>query len=84
MAPKCAWRVTRDINDYSITSGNERVASYIIARSNAKLIAAAPELLAALKALRANVNQDLSGWWTESTANFMQQADAAIARAEGK
>jgi len=51
---------------------------------NANLIAAAPELLAALKALRKNVDTDLSGWWTESTSNFVQQADAAIAKAEGR
>ena len=52
--------------------------------ANARLIAAAPDLLDALKALRANVDKDMSGFWTESTANFMQQADAAIAKAEGQ
>lgn len=51
---------------------------------NADTMAAAPELLAALKALRNNVDRDLSGFWTESTSNFMQQADAAIAKAEGR
>ena len=53
-------------------------------KANATVRAAAPDLLAALKALRNNVDSDLSGWWTESTANFMQQADAAIAKAEGR
>jgi hypothetical protein len=45
---------------------------------------AAPELLGALKALRNNVERDLSGYWTESTSNVMQQADAAIDQAEGR
>lgn len=54
-------------------------------RTKAETIrAAAPELLEALKALRQNVDKDLSGYWTESTSNFMQQADAAIAKAEGR
>lgn len=52
--------------------------------ANARLMAAAPDLLAALTALRDNVEADLSGWWTESTSNFMQQADAAIAKADGQ
>lgn len=38
----------------------------------------------ALKALRDNVENDMSGYWTESTANLMQQADEAIAKAEGR
>lgn len=39
----------------------------------------------ALKALRDNVENDLSGFWTESTSNVMQQADDALAKAaEGK
>ncbi len=49
--------------------------------ANARLIAAAPELLAALVDLANNVETDLSGYWTESTSNFMQQARAAIAKA---
>lgn len=53
-------------------------------QADAALIAAAPDLLDALKALRKNVDVDLSGYWTESTSNFMQQADAAIAKAEGR
>jgi hypothetical protein len=38
----------------------------------------------ALRALRDNVERDLSGFWTESTSNVMQQADEAIAKVEGK
>ncbi len=41
------------------------------------------ELLAALLQLAQNVNTDLHGYWTESTANYMQQAEQAIARAKG-
>lgn len=52
--------------------------------ANASLIAAAPELLRALKELRDNVERDMSGYWTESTSNLMQQADAVIASAEGR
>lgn len=51
--------------------------------ANARLIAAAPDLLEALKALHRNVDMDLCGFWKESTSNFMQQAEAAIAKAEG-
>lgn len=40
-----------------------------------------PELRDALTALADNVDQDLSGYWTESTANLMQQARALIAQA---
>jgi lactam utilization protein B len=39
------------------------------------------DLIAALKALRQNVDRDLSGYWTESTSNVMQQADAALRKA---
>lgn len=35
-------------------------------------------LVRALRDLRNNVERDLSGWWTESTSNFMQQADEAL------
>ncbi len=48
-----------------------------------RLNAAAPDLLRALRDLRKNVDTDLHGYWTESTDNFMQQADAAILKAEG-
>lgn len=44
----------------------------------------AVELLQALKDLAQNVDDDLSGFWTESTANRMQQAEQAILRAEGR
>lgn len=52
--------------------------------ANGHLIAAAPDLLKALKDLCRNVDADLSGFWTESTSNFMQQAEAAISKAEGR
>lgn len=45
-------------------------------------VVASDEVLAALKALRQNVDRDLSGFWTEGTANVMQQADAAIKKAK--
>lgn len=81
---KLKWHVEHDANDYSICEGNRRVAGYIVERKAARILAAAPDLLDALKALRKNVNTDLSGYWTESTSNFIQQADAAIKKAEGK
>lgn len=52
--------------------------------ANKQLVVASPDLLEALKALHANVDGDLSGYWAESTSNFMQQAEAAIAKAEGR
>lgn len=49
-------------------------------KANATLIAAAPQTLKALKALRAAV-QGISGYWTESVDTAMQQADHAIKQA---
>lgn len=46
--------------------------------------AVAAELLKTLKALREHVDEDFSGYWTETTSNLMQMADAAIAKAEGR
>lgn len=48
------------------------------------LAAVNTDLLTALKDLHGNIERDLSGYWTESTSNFMQQAEAAIAKAEGR
>lgn len=77
------WNVQADTNDYSVVCGHERVAGYITSLRRANLIAASPMLLDALKALRHNVDTDLSGFWTESTSNFIQMADEAIAKASG-
>lgn len=77
------WRVERNINDYGIVRGNQQIAGYIVSKKDAILMAAAPELLKALKDLRKNVDADMSGYWTESTSNFMQQAEAVIAKVEG-
>jgi hypothetical protein len=77
------WTIERDANDYSVVEGNRRVAGYIVERKAARIMAAAPDLLEALMALHANV-EELSGFWNESTSNFMQQAEAAIAKAKGK
>lgn len=48
--------------------------------ADACLIAAAPETLKALKALRAAV-QGISGYWDEAVDTAMQQADHAIKHA---
>lgn len=54
-------------------------ACQVINPANPQAVAEAlPELVQALRDLYANVDRDLSGWWTESTANRMQQAEAAI------
>jgi hypothetical protein len=47
----------------------------------ARLFAASPDLLIALKNLRAEI-EAISGYWTEGLDNFAMQADAAIAKAE--
>lgn len=53
------------------------------ALSNARLIAAAPELLNALVELLAHAAK--RGWWLESHAvEVMNEARAAIAKAEGR
>lgn len=44
---------------------------------------AAPDMLAALKAMRGELDE-MSGYWTEGMANFAQQADLAIDKAEGR
>lgn len=72
------YRVRHKVNDDFTADIGE-----VWHKANASLIAAAPDLLAALKALYRNVDRDLSGYWTESTSNFMQQAEAAIRKAEG-
>ena len=50
---------------------------------NKRLIEAAGAMLEALRDLVRNVDEDMDGYWTESTSNFMQQAEAALALAEG-
>ena len=53
------------------------------AKANARLIAAAPDLLAALKALRdANGSNNFSGWH-ENFHDAIKMALAAIDKAEG-
>lgn len=47
--------------------------------SHPMLRTATGDVLKALRDLRNNVERDLSGYWTESTANLMQQADEALA-----
>lgn len=77
---KMDWHVEHDANDYSVNEGNRRIAGYIVEKRAAYILAAAPDLLEALKVLHANV-EELSGFWNESTSNFMQMAEAAIAKA---
>lgn len=50
---------------------------------NARLIAAAPELLEALRFLLSKV-EDMSGYWTEDTDHAVSDAQKAIAKAEDK
>lgn len=50
--------------------------------ADAALIAAAPDLLAALKALVADV-RSIEGYWTEGTDDLIRVAEAAIVKAEG-
>lgn len=55
-----------------------------VARANARLIAAAPDLLAALKAVTQHAIYDPEGSLTrEEFDALMAQADAAVAKAEG-
>jgi hypothetical protein len=64
----------------------QRIATFYIANdsaesfANASLVAAAPELLAALKA----VQSQCAGHCDEFSGNVWRIADAAIARAEGR
>ena len=57
-------------------------------RANAHLIAAAPDLLAALKVMLANeialAESGDAGFWDPETTDHVKQARAAIAKAEGK
>lgn len=50
--------------------------------AHARLIAAAPDLLAALVAVRGELDQ-MIGQWTERMDTLAQMADAAIAKAKG-
>lgn len=51
----------------------------LVARANA-----APELLRVLKAIRAELDGPVSGWWAGGMADLAMSADAVIAKAEGK
>ena len=53
------------------------------AEANARLIAAAPELLEALKTLD-NIERGMQGWHEDAKANVWARARAAIAKAEGR
>lgn len=53
------------------------------AEANALLIAAAPDLLEALRFLLSKVD-DLSGYWKEDTDHAVRDAQEAIAKAEGR
>ena len=52
-------------------------------KANARLIAAAPELLEALKTLD-NIERGMQGWHEDAKANVWARARAAIAKAEGR
>lgn len=57
------------------------------AQANARLIAAAPKLLKALKLLKSDCKMALSSNWNRSDEGFvamLEVAEAAIAKAEGK
>ena len=71
----------------------ERVSSHRHQPANARLIAAAPELLAALRRMREVFEQLADGDWRELDATYVDQliesdgllgCDQAIAKAEGR
>lgn len=49
------WSIDQGVNDYFIMASNGRVCGYIERKADADLIAAAPEMLTALRGLRAEV-----------------------------
>jgi hypothetical protein len=76
-----------DIGYANPTDGADEATVYPVAE-NARLMAAAPDLLAALKALTDSytrlVNSGDCGFWDPETETPIQDARAAIAKAEGR
>ncbi len=72
--------VTETTDIIAETFGRSGVATYHDAEANARLIAAAPELLAALKAAREFGLDDFKS----GEQPIYEQMDAAIAKAEGR
>jgi hypothetical protein len=87
------WRVDKTINGGYVRSDNSKVLGaagiakvlrgrgYDDGEANARLIAAAPELLATLHEIRKWMDGEIMGAWD---AKFIAQIDAVLAKAEGK
>lgn len=78
-----AYRIN-DASGYevAVTSGRDSDGEEA---ANARLIAAAPDMLAALKEARDLLAGDLTGVeWKRACHAFVAKADAAIAKAEGR
>ena len=77
------WEVSKDGNDVENAEGAGVCALYAdkTADANAALIAAAPELLATVKAM---IDNSGCSTWNERAPKVFAMARAAIAKAEGR
>jgi hypothetical protein len=73
------WRIVQEDGRWIVRGANYDAICRLYAGGNGDLIVAAPELLAALKSMRA------AAWENErSRADAIVKTEAAIAKAEGK
>jgi hypothetical protein len=84
------WTVQRGINDWDILVGNARLAGYIEREANARLIAAAPDLLDALILAVATIRAwhgmgmgpaEPNAWFLYQDSPEMKFINAAIVKA---
>lgn len=70
--------------DYEVPDKESSPKQFQEGRSNARLIAAAPDLLAACKALRAEVQSHNDDYYHVTSKERLSSVDAVIAKAEGR
>ena len=82
--PPRRWRVERNINDFGIVRGNQQIAGYIVSKNDARLMAAAPDLLAVLKDVLAVASANAEDLESGETCAACERARAVIAKVEGR
>lgn len=89
---ECSWGYSGPIITADAANNSKRIATVRVFfpdfseedTANARLIAAAPDLLAALKWALSNINCEPFEWSDEENSNAHEAALAAIAKARGE